>query len=145
MPGVPGWGRQRVTLAAAIAAAVCAGFIVGSAGSTASRAAAFSRPGPRPVGLVVDERRNPLDVAGRPRFGWLPRALDSNERQSAYEVVVRDRLTGHPVWDSGHVRSSRQSSIRYAGPRLAPGHSYRWRVITWDKHGRMSRRSGPAR
>ena len=42
------------------------------------------------------------------------------------------------VWDSGKVRSSKQSYVAYGGPALRSGTSYTWRVRTWDRTGRRS-------
>lgn len=100
----------------------------------ATAAAARNHPPAAPVHLTVDGRTNPLAIDGVPHFGWLPRDLDSDETQSAYQVVVRqgDRV----VWDSGRVSSARQSWV--AGPALPAGTTYRWSVRTWDRHGTAS-------
>jgi hypothetical protein len=90
-----------------------------------------------PTRLTVSGRAEPLAVDGVPLFGWLPRDRDGNEVQTAYQILVT--RGAHGVWDSGKVRSSKQSWIPYAGPPLAPGTTYRWTVRTWDHHGAPSR------
>ncbi|MFA3840542.1 alpha-L-rhamnosidase-related protein [Streptomyces aureus] len=96
-----------------------------------------------PAGLTVGDRVDPSAVDGTPPFGWLPRDVDSDEVQSAYELVVRDSA-GRTVWDSGKVPGARQSWVPYAGPGLAPGTEYRWTVRTWDRRGEVSPYAGPA-
>ncbi|WUD76308.1 alpha-L-rhamnosidase N-terminal domain-containing protein [Streptomyces sp. NBC_00510] len=90
-----------------------------------------------PGGLTVDDRTDPLALDGAPRFGWLPRDSDSDEVQTAYQVVVRVP-GGRTVWDSGKVRGSEQSWVPYGGPALAPGTAYQWKVRTWDRAGEAS-------
>ncbi|MBP2327322.1 hypothetical protein JOF56_007707 [Kibdelosporangium banguiense] len=89
-----------------------------------------------PARLTVNDRTDPPAVDGVPAFGWLPRDRDSNEVQTAYQILV---LRGDTrVWDSGRVASSRQSWVRYAGPAMAAGTTYRWTVRTWDRRGAVS-------
>ena len=42
-----------------------------------------------PTHLTVNDRARPLNVEGKPLFGWFPQDPDGNEIQTAYE------LTGH--------------------------------------------------
>ncbi|HXM54396.1 MAG TPA: family 78 glycoside hydrolase catalytic domain, partial [Candidatus Dormibacteraeota bacterium] len=49
------------------------------------------------------------------------------------------------LWDSGRIDSRDQCSVPYAGPRLAPGGSYVWRVRVWSPDGPVSPWAGPAR
>jgi alpha-L-rhamnosidase len=97
-----------------------------------------------PGGLTVGDQARPLDVAGAPLFGWLPRDPDPGEVQTAYQIRVwrsgpaGDKRRAGPVWDSGRVASGRQEYVPYAGPILAPGVSYTWRVRTWDRGGLAS-------
>src|ERR1700754_2756257 len=66
-----------------------------------------------------------------PRLSWVV-AAGEGVRQTAYQV----RVDG--VWDSGRVASARTVGVAYGGPPLAPRTRYRWRVRTWDEHGRVS-------
>ncbi|MER6976277.1 MGH1-like glycoside hydrolase domain-containing protein [Streptomyces carpinensis] len=96
-----------------------------------------------PTGLTVADRVDPLAVDGTPQFGWLPRDVDANEVQSAYELVVLDG-DGGTVWDSGKVSGSEQSWVAYAGGALEPGTTYKWTVRTWDRGGKASPYASPA-
>jgi alpha-L-rhamnosidase len=89
-----------------------------------------------PASLTVGDRRAPLAVEGTPLFGWEPRDWDPGEIQTAYRIIVyrNDRT----VWDSGRVTSRDTASVRYGGPALTPGGSYRWSVRTWDRAGAPS-------
>ena len=86
--------------------------------------------------MTVGDRAHPLNVHGAPQFGWLPDGRGGNAVQTAYQVEVE--RAGDRVWDSGKVRSSRQSYVAYGGPPLDPGTSYDWSVRTWDARGRVS-------
>ncbi|OLF16332.1 hypothetical protein BU204_17255 [Actinophytocola xanthii] len=103
-----------------------------------------NRPPDAPARLTVDGRVDPLAVDGRPGFGWLPRDRDGNEAQTAYQLLVTDATGRNRVWDSGRVRSSRQSWVAYAGSPLSPGTTYRWTVRTWDRRGAASPYARPA-
>ncbi|GGJ44049.1 hypothetical protein GCM10010121_064080 [Streptomyces brasiliensis] len=96
-----------------------------------------------PTGLTVGDQADPPALDGTPQFGWLPRDVDANEVQSAYELVVRD-TEGRTVWDSGKVSGSEQSWVSYAGGALKPGNTYKWTVRTWDRSGQASAYAAPA-
>jgi len=99
--------------------------------------------------LSVDDLRveylpRPLGVdAARPRLSWVLHASQRAQRQAAYRVIVASseamvaRETGD-VWDSGVVRAAENFGIEFAGPTLASGTRYFWRVRVWDAEGRAS-------
>ncbi|MCO6009823.1 glycoside hydrolase family 78 protein [Actinoallomurus purpureus] len=94
-----------------------------------------------PAGLTVGDQTRPLNVEGRPAFGWLPRDVDPGEVQTAYQITVSDgRKT---LWDSGKVASSQQSYVPGPGD-LAHGAGFTWTVRTWDRAGKASPWSRPA-
>lgn len=114
-------------------------------GSTASAAVKAAGHAPKaPVELTVGDRARPLNVEGAPLFGWRPRDVDPGETQTAYQIVVRAD-GGDRVWDSGKVASASQEYVPYTGPALTPGTGYTWTVRTWDRTGRVSPWSRPAR
>ena len=86
-----------------------------------------------PTGLSVGDRTRPLDVEGTPTLGWFPQDQDGNEIQTAYEIQLTRDSDGALIWDSGKALSSAESYVSYAGPLLADGTSYSWRVKTWDR------------
>lgn len=120
------------------AAAVVATAVMTLSGiGTATAQATGGAPMP-PTALVVDDAAHPLDVAGPPRFGWLPRDGAGNETQTGYQIRVTDPLRRQLVWDSGRISSSAESSVGYGGPALADGHGYDWTVRTWNAEGSAS-------
>ena len=103
-----------------------------------------------PVGLRCAHLDNPLGVApDRVRFSWL---LDDTRRacrQGGYQVQVFPndrprRPEDTPSWDSGQAASGDSADVPYAGPPLAPGGRYGWRVRVWDDAGTASEWSEPA-
>ena len=91
-----------------------------------------------PTHLTVDDQIGPLAVSGTPEFGWDAQDRAGDESQTAYEIVVRNGLTGAPVWDSGRVASSRSEAVAYGGPGLSDGDEYAWTVTTWNRQGQPS-------
>lgn len=131
--------RRRSVLVVAVLLAT----LVNGGNEVVSAVPGNHRPGP-PAHLTVDGRTDPLAVDDVPQFGWLPQDRDGNEAQTAYQIAVTRGTDGAAVWDSGRVASSRQSWVRYAGPPLAPGATYRWTVRTWDRRGAVSPYASPA-
>ena len=78
-----------------------------------------------------------IDVA-KPRLSWFLNSGRSNERQTAYEVVVDGQ------WDSGRVASDKSINVEYGGKELAPAARYTWKVRVWDAEGNPSDWSKPA-
>jgi alpha-L-rhamnosidase len=77
-------------------------------------------------------------------------ALDAGKVyiQAAYELEVDtlDAKTGRQgsLWSSGKVLSSLSLYVPYRGKVLRAGHSYSWKVKTWDTGGKQSSWSEPA-
>jgi alpha-L-rhamnosidase len=78
-----------------------------------------------------------IDVA-KPRLSWIIESSRSNEKQSAYEIIVDDQ------WDSGRVESDQSINVEYGGKDLAPATRYSWKVRVWDADGKPSDWSKPA-
>ena len=97
-------------------------------------------PAALPPGPHDQHPTAPADVADltSPVLGWQVPAA----RQSAYQVQVATSgsglASGRLVWDSRKVVSAASTNVEYAGPALAPGESYVWRVRTWSGDGKVS-------
>ncbi|MGB7325116.1 MAG: alfa-L-rhamnosidase, partial [Rubripirellula sp.] len=98
----------------------------------------------QPHSLSVGE--NFVDPVGfydpSPVFSWkLPLAEDV-KAQTAYQIVVRDRLAmngnADPIWDSGKVDSDQSVWVAYQGPAFESRQQVSWRVKFWDDQGRES-------
>lgn len=109
-----------------------------AAGAGAAPASAAPDTAETPAHLTVNDLTRPLDVTGAPQFGWLPQDRAGDETQTAYRVVVRNALTGAPVWDSGQVASGQSEYVPYSGPQLDGGGAYDWTVTTWNRQGKQS-------
>ncbi|MGA9284672.1 MAG: hypothetical protein WBV85_04455, partial [Solirubrobacteraceae bacterium] len=124
-----------------MAAAVCAG-VLALAGGASAADSQHHDPGRggrdtalAPTHLTVDDQTVPLAVSGTPEFGWYPEDRAGNESQTAYDIVVRNGLTGAPVWDSGRVASNRSQAVTYGGTSLTDGNEYTWAVTSWNRQG----------
>lgn len=107
--------------------------------------------------LMCEYRADPEGIpATRPRFSWKLSLRDESARgvgQSAYRVTVartREELNDPKrlIWDSGRVggaEGARTSQVEYDGVPLASRDRAWWRVCVWDKEGKESGWSEPAR
>jgi alpha-L-rhamnosidase len=101
--------------------------------------------------LRCEYLKDPLGVdAAQPRLSWI---VDSDQRgqcQTAYQVLVASlpqRLTRDEgdLWDSGKVASDETAQIAYAGKPLASRQACFWKVRAWDRDGKPTPWSEPAR
>ncbi|WP_231617607.1 glycoside hydrolase family 78 protein [Novipirellula aureliae] len=77
-----------------------------------------------------------------PTFSWkLP---VGTERQTSYQLEVRDVLAEESVWDSGWVDSDQSVFVPYGGTPLTSRQQLRWRVRFRDQDGLASDWSTPA-
>jgi alpha-L-rhamnosidase len=109
-----------------------------------------------PAGLIIEVANNDTDVIVvadlHPEFGWIMNDKDSNEYQTAYQILVAssredlDEGKGD-MWDSGKVKSDESTSVSYAynAKPLVSGKMYFWKVRIWDKDGHASPYSSTAR
>jgi alpha-L-rhamnosidase len=88
----------------------------------------------------------------KPRFSW--KLIDSNEKrgqkQTAYRLLAassRDKLDKNvgDLWDTGRVRSDRSIHVAYDGKELTSRMQCFWKVMVWDKDGKASDWSDPAK
>jgi hypothetical protein len=109
----------------------------GSSGATATSDAGAA---PAPTGLLCELTGHPertLVTDKTPEFSWIVNAARSNERQTAYRILVassQQKLTAGTgdVWDSGKTASPASVNVAYAGPDLTPNSTYFWQVRSWD-------------
>jgi alpha-L-rhamnosidase len=89
------------------------------------------------TGLRCEYRTAPLGIDVRaPRLDWALESPGRNQKQSAYQVVVRG--AAGVLWDSGRVESDQSAHVVYAGRPLTSHTECRWRVRVWDQDGRPS-------
>lgn len=89
-----------------------------------------------------------IDVA-KPRLSWQLESTEKNVLQTGYELQVaqseRDWGKGKLIWATGKVDSDTSQNIEYAGPTLATGEIYYWRVRVSDNHSHTTAWSKPAK
>jgi alpha-L-rhamnosidase len=90
-----------------------------------------------PQQLRCEYRVNPLGIdETKPRLSWTLASDKTDERQSAYQVVVT--TPQGECWDSGKVESDETTAIVYAGKALTSGMRCSWKVRVWDKDDKPS-------
>ena len=101
--------------------------------------------------LRCEYLKDPLGIdAAQPRLSWI---VDSDQRgqcQTAYQVLVAtspERLQQNEgdLWDSGKMASDETAQIAYAGKPLGSRQACFWRVRAWDRDGKPTPWSKPAR
>jgi alpha-L-rhamnosidase len=101
--------------------------------------------------VLCDGRRDPVGVDLRGvRFSWVMESDARGQAQGAYHLEVASShaalLAGQAdTWDSGRVGGRDSLLVPYAGPPLAPGRAYYWRVRLEDAGRRLTDWSAPAR
>lgn len=74
---------------------------------------------------------------GDVRFGWQMTSDVNNDHQKAYQLIIKENITGRKVYDSGKKKSKDSQFI--STPALTPNrHGYLWQVRVWDKSGKPS-------
>ena len=94
---------------------------------------------------------NPIGIGEtQPRLSWVLESGERGQRQTAYRVLVAGseaalkKDTGD-LWDSGKVESDQSIQVNYAGAALQSWQECFWKVRVWDKDGKQSAWSQPAR
>ena len=85
--------------------------------------------------LETDQHTTPMGMDNpKPEFRWEMVSDVRGQKQTAYQIVVRD---GEDViWDTGKVLSDRSNAIAYDGMPLESSTRYDWTVTVWDKDGK---------
>ena len=83
--------------------------------------------------LMTNDLVNPMGIDELPVFSWKMRSAVIGQKQTAYQLVVKNGQT--TVWDSGKVASGVSVGIPYAGAALTSSTKYTWSVTVWDKDG----------
>jgi alpha-L-rhamnosidase len=106
-----------------------------------------------PIALQCEYQTEPLGIdVSEPRFGWQLHEPGQvrGQRQTAYHMLVASNLeklteTGADVWNSGKVSSPQSVLVPFEGEKLQSGSAYFWKVRVYDKDGKPSEWSKPAR
>ncbi len=85
-----------------------------------------------------------------PRLSWRLPLLENDQCQTAWQVVAATSPAlldpkHADLWNSGKVVSDQSTQVKYAGKPVPPRTEVWWKVRVWDRHGRVSAWSTPAR
>jgi alpha-L-rhamnosidase len=101
--------------------------------------------------LRCEYLRDPLGLGTPvPRLGWNLTSPRRGEKQTAYQILVASsadllRNDRGDLWDSGKVQSDETAQVEYGGKALASRQACFWKVRSWDRDGKASDWSNPAR
>jgi len=104
-----------------------------------------------PARLRCEYLENPLGIdTVAPRLSWIVESNERGQRQIGYQILVADteeklRASVGDLWDTGQVPSDQTLHIPYAGKPLTSYQRCFWKVRVWDKDGKPSAYSEPAR
>ncbi|MBR1576088.1 MAG: family 78 glycoside hydrolase catalytic domain [Bacteroidales bacterium] len=86
--------------------------------------------------LRVQHAVEPLAVEdAHPSFSWKMVSSVPGQDQQAYRIQVRRGSDRRLVWDSGEIRDSLSTGIRYLGVALQPCMDYEWELTVTDRDG----------
>jgi alpha-L-rhamnosidase len=116
----------------------------------------LAQPPSAMAGLTVGDLRceyleNPLGIdVARPRLCWVLNSTIRGEVQTAWQVLVasseaRLKANQGDYWDSGRVQTDDSIQVSYAGRSLGSHAQCFWKVRVWDRDGRRSTWSRPAK
>ncbi len=81
----------------------------------------------------VEYLTNPICVPlNRIRFSWMVDSDVPNQRQLAYQIVVKKDSYSEIIWNSGKTLCDDMIGILYNGPQLLPRTTYIWQVRVWS-------------
>ena len=87
--------------------------------------------------LMTEDMTEPMGIDDpNPTFSWKMRSDVIGQRQTAYQLVVKQGDT--VVWDTGKVESDSSVGIVYGGEALLSSTVYTWYVKVWDKDGKVA-------
>ena len=101
--------------------------------------------------LRCESLQNPVGIdVKQPRLSWILNSDERDQRQTAYQVLVAGSVAKLKVnlgdlWDSGKVNSDQSIQVPYAGKALVSNEPCFWKVRVWDKNGKASDWSHPAK
>ncbi len=104
----------------------------------------------KPAGLMCEHLHNPMGLTeSKPRLSWLLESDRRAQRQTAYQILVAERLEDlanniGTLWDSGRVPSDQTVDIIYTGRPLRSRQRCLWKVRVWDAGNQVSAYSEPA-
>lgn len=126
----------------------------GAAGAmpdTAQGGKPYSGKGLFPRQLRCEYLANPEGIDEKaPRLSWVVESGERDQRQTAWHILVAasEKLLKQDrgdLWDSGKVNGAETVGTVYAGRGLSSHQQCFWKVKVWDKNGRESGWSEPAR
>jgi alpha-L-rhamnosidase len=104
-----------------------------------------------PLDLRCDYAVNPMGVDSQaPRLFWKLESSERGAQQTAYKILVASSPAAlakneGDLWDSGKADSDETIQINYNGRPLNSWQEVFWKVRVWDKDGKVSSWSRPAR
>jgi alpha-L-rhamnosidase len=104
-----------------------------------------------PACLRCEFADNPLGVdVGSPRLSWKLESTSRAEEQTSFQILVASTPGGlaegkSDLWDSGRVFTNQSLCVSYRGQPLKSSQPAFWKVRVWDKAGRASAWSKPAK
>ncbi|WP_462253533.1 family 78 glycoside hydrolase catalytic domain [Ferruginibacter sp.] len=88
--------------------------------------------------LQCDHKINPLAInTASPHFSWQLQSAQRNVLQTAYRILVADKMEllqkdrGN-IWDSKKINSNQSTQILFKGIKINAATKYFWKIQVWD-------------
>ncbi|MDO5422354.1 MAG: family 78 glycoside hydrolase catalytic domain [Eubacteriales bacterium] len=86
--------------------------------------------------LRVCNTLSPLAVEDpTPVFSWAMSSDQKGQKQTAYQILVKNEVTQETLWNTGKIESARSTDISYEGTALEAESAYSFELTVWDKDG----------
>jgi alpha-L-rhamnosidase len=101
--------------------------------------------------LTCEYLADPMGIGTTaPRLSWILSSSEEDQVQTSYQILVASdpgKLTERRAdrWNSGRVESDQSILVKYRGDELESREICWWKVRVWDKNGKVSSWSAPAR
>jgi alpha-L-rhamnosidase len=93
--------------------------------------------------MLVEYAENPVNIdVSHPRFSWIVSSQTRNQRQTAFRILVASSVqklenNSSDLWDSGRIESCETIQHEYLPDNLESDQVYFWKVIIWDRNGKL--------
>jgi len=89
------------------------------------------------INLRIQSQAEPIAIEDKnPLFSWQMVSSVGGQKQTAYQIILKNEDNGKIVWDTKKIQSDISNNIQYAGDTLEAESGYLWNLTVWDDQNR---------